>query len=96
MSQPIYVVEREKVLEVIRHQSQFTRIDVGYDWGEVESVEQLYAAINALPVRQEPNLLDMSKLAACIQSFHTDKMVGDANRMLVRIWAIIKNRRTAL
>ena len=90
--QPVYVVSRLAVLEVIRHQSLFTCIPNNMDWGKVQTAEELTDAINALP-REEGDKLNMSRLAQCIQSFYTPKMPANANRMLVRIWAIIKTKR---
>lgn len=92
MKQSIYIVNRLDVLEVIRHQSLFTRIPCGLDWGYVTSKEELIDAINALP-RYPDDTLNMSRLANCIQSFHSPKMIARCNRMLIRIWAIIKTKR---
>ena len=94
MKQPIYIVSRLDVLEVIRHQSLFTRIPCGLDWGKVNSVQELVDAINALP-RYPDDTLNMSQLANRIQSFHSPKLIARCNRMLIRIWAIIKTKRKA-
>lgn len=93
--QPIYIVARLDVLEVIRHQSLFTQIPNGWDWGDLTSEEELVNAINELP-RYPDDTLNMSRLSQCIQQFNTGKLIGGANRMLTRIWAIIKSKRKNL
>lgn len=92
MKQPVYAVSRQAVIDVINHQSMFTQIPWESDWGIVTSAQELIDAINLLN-RTPDDKIDMSRLSQCIQGFYTSKMPGDANRMLVRIWAIIKTRR---
>ena len=90
--QPIYVVARLDVLEVIRHQSLFCQIPYRLDWGNVTSEQELVDAINALP-RYPDDTINMSRLAQCVHSFDSNKLLGGANRMLIRIWEIIKTKR---
>lgn len=92
MKQPVYIVNRLDVLEVIRHQSLFTRIPCGLYWGKLSSKEEIIDAINALP-RYPDDTLNMSRLAQCIQQFNSAKMIARENRMLIRIWAIIMSKR---
>jgi len=90
--QPIYVVLRLDVLEVIRHQWLINVISTRWDWGRMTSQEELVDAINALP-RYPDDTLNMSRLAQCIELLRTTKMIAGANRMLIRILTIIKTKR---
>lgn len=92
VKQPIYVVNRLDVLEVIQHQSLFCRIPYGLDWGKLSSKEELIDAINSLS-RYPDDTLNMSRLAQCIQQFNSKKWVIGENRMLIRVWEIIKTKR---
>ena len=95
MKQPIFLVDRKDVVGVIEHQSHFCIIPYGLEWGKVQTKDELISAINSLPERIE-NKLDMNKVSQCIKSFYTSKMPGNANRMLERIWEIIKTKRISV
>ena len=92
--QPIFVVQREKVLHWIRHliENSSDKDATSLSWGNVNNIQNLIDAVNVL--KRYPNdTIDMSRLAACIRSFNTCKMPACANRSLDRLWVLIKSER---
>lgn len=96
MSQPIYVVKRERVLYWINHLASFGQYRVeSLAWGEVGNIQILIDAVNSLE-RYPNDTINMSRLACCINSFHTSKMPACANRALKGLWDRIKSERETL
>jgi hypothetical protein len=99
MPQPVYVVSRTDVLALI-DKLAVQPISVSYPvtslaWGSVQDVRNLIDAVNTLK-RYPDDTINLSALAQCLQKFHTSKMIGHANRMLVTLWTLIKSKRKVL
>lgn len=94
MPQPIFVVDRAKVLHWIQHQAEFNRCPSSA-WGRVNHPRELIDAINSLK-RHPDDTIDMPRVAQCLQEFYTCKMPAQANRVLIRLWALIKMERKVL
>jgi len=101
MNQPEYVVKREQVICRINHEAKLdTCRPLNLAWGELQSPQELIDAVNSLK-RNTNDTIDMSRLAQCIQSFHTYnwanlQMPADANKTLNHLWSLIKtDRQTA-
>ncbi len=95
MKQPIYVVKRERVIYWVWQQFRMGNKPWGMEWGILESEKELIDAVNLL--KREPNdYINLSRLAKCIQSFYTAKMPANANKMLIRLWALIKMEKEVL
>lgn len=86
--QKINYVPRTQVIRWIEYIHK-TSPATGLAWGTTTDKRQLIDAVNSLP-RTVEDLLDMSKLAQCIQSFYTTKLVGGANRKFIELWTLCK------
>ena len=92
--QPIFVIEKSRVIHWLEHQSKFTRIPYSLDWGNLESVEDFINVLNEQ--NKDGDYIRISKLSNIIQHFETPKLLGNANRMLKRVFAICKTERKDL
>lgn len=93
--QPIFVVSREKVLAIIDRWTLFQALPESLYWGKLKSKEELFDAVNKLKI-DEQGRIDMSRLAQCLQQFHTSKMGGFCNYALQNVWNQIKRFREAI
>lgn len=94
MSQPIFVIKKSKVKELIEHQSKFTQIPYSLDWGHLKSIEELFEKLDNEPT--EHGRIRMHRVYDCIYSFQTHKLIANANRMLDRVFALCKEYRENL
>ena len=95
MSQPVFFIRREKVIEIIKHRCLFARIPNGMEWGKATSEQELIDAVNSLK-REPDDMLNVSRLAQCINRFETAKMPARANIRLKELWNHIKCYREVL
>jgi hypothetical protein len=87
--QPINLVSRAVV---VRHVEEQGRLWHDLQFGNSLPFE-VTQAINTLPVRLEPDYLDLAKVCNTLHAFHTRKMIGRANRGLKRAETMIKRER---
>jgi hypothetical protein len=99
MPQPVYVVSRTEVLDIINGLA-VAPLRTSYPvtslaWGHVQDLRNLIDAVNSLK-RYPDDTLNLSAVAQCLQKFHTSKMIGYANKMLDTLWTLIKSKRKVL
>jgi hypothetical protein len=92
MKQPIYVVKKSRVIELIEQQSLITPIPYRMDWGILSSKEELIDAVSKLKC-DEYDRIHLSRLTQCFQLFYTTKMIGRGNILLRHLWELIKKDR---
>jgi hypothetical protein len=95
MKQPIFVINKSKVKEIVEHQSKFTQIPYWYEWGKVKSLDQLLNEINNIQC-VKGTYIKMHDLHLCFQNLETQKIPAYANRMIHRVLALCKNCREDL
>ena len=88
MKQPIFAIKKSKVKEIIEHQSKFTQIPYGLEWGHLNSIEELFEKLDN--EKTEFECIRMHRVYDCIYSFETHKIPAYANRMLDRVFALCK------
>lgn len=92
--QPIFAIEKSRVIHWLEHQFKFTQIPYSLDWGKLESVEDFIDVLNRQ--NKDGDYIRISKLSDIIENFRTPKLLGGANRMLDRVFDICKKERKDL
>jgi hypothetical protein len=88
MIQPIFVIKKSKVKEIVEHQSKFTQIPYHLEWGHLNSIEELFEKLDN--EKTESGYIRMHQVHNCINSFETHKIPAYANRMLDRVLHLCK------
>jgi hypothetical protein len=88
MKQPIFVINKSKIKEIVEHQCKFTGIPYSLDWGHLKSIEELFEKLDNEAT--EFGCIRMHRVHDCIYSFESNKMLPTANRMLDRVFALCK------
>ena len=92
--QPVFVIDKDRVKYWIQHQSKFTQIPYSLDWGNLKSVDDI---INRLDEEKgDGEYIRMSKLYDLLGEVKTYKLLGNANRMIDRVFSICKTERKNL
>lgn len=94
MSQPIFTINKNKVKEIVEHQSKFTQIPYHFEWGRLKSKEELFEKLDNEST--EFGCIRMHNLHLCFQAFETQKMTPGVNRMIKRVLALCKEYRQDL
>ncbi len=96
MSQPVNLVSRTKAIDAVLAQASEERPTVfcygSPHFGTAYSVDQVTRALQELPKKSDPDLVDLSKVCNTLRGFYTDKLSAGANRGLARAEAMIKKQ----
>lgn len=88
MKQPILVINKNKVREIIEHQLKFTRIPYSLEWGHFSSIEEIFESLDK--EHADGEYLRMHRVYTALYRRETHKMIAHANRMLDRVWQLCK------
>jgi len=88
MKQPIFVISKNKVKEIIEYQCKFTQIPYSLEWGHLSSIEELFEMLDKQ--KTDGEYIRMHAVYKTLYYFETHKMVANANRILDRVFALCK------
>lgn len=94
MKQPIFAIKKSKVKEIIEHQSKFTQIPYGLEWGHFSSIEELFESLDE--EQTDGEYLRMHRAYNALYRRETYCIPAYANRMLDRVWHLCKLHREDL